>query len=141
MSDNRCLIIVPGLCGRQNRPARRCGKSARSFPLVLFRPCPDIHKGIVRTGRQPRSRRIARLTAVCREGTARAFPAYADMNKEYRSSPEQPPLEGADVSFFCPDFCAMFSAGKAFGGKAACTSVVFLKKGLFYGVYYIIYYH
>ena len=107
-----CLIIVPGLCGRLGRPTRRCGKSARGFPLVLFRPRPDIHKGIVRTGRQPRPRRIARLTAVCREGTARAFPASADMNKEYRSSPAQAFLEGADLSFFCLGGCAMFSAGK-----------------------------
>ena len=117
MSDDRCLIIAPGLCGRLGRPARRYGKSARGFPLVLFRPRTDLHKGIVRTGRQPRPRRIARLTAVFREGTARAFPASADMNKEYRSSPAQAPSGRDRFILFLPGGLRYVFGRKGMRGK------------------------
>ena len=102
MSDDRCLIIAPGLCGRLGRPARRCGKSARGFPLVLFRPRPDIHKGIVRTGRQPRPRRIARLPAVLRDGQPRFFFRYAHGHVLFSFFPSFRPVSGLAPSALRP---------------------------------------
>ena len=58
----------------------------------------------------------------------RRHSAFSLLNKGYRTPPEQPPLEGADLSFFCPGFCAMFSTGKEWearipeDGKRPCKN-------------------